>query len=103
MSPWYVVVDGLYLRETLDDKRADGSLLGFAHPTEWQVVRVGVEGIWRTEGIVLALVSAPEESIALQIERRFQTFSFVESLRQKEDDRLILRRVQLRTVGVLLI
>jgi hypothetical protein len=101
--PRDVLVDGLNLGQSFDDERADGALFGLAHPTEGQMVGVSVEREGRAKCVIFALERVPQESITFKVERRLEALCFRKSLRQEEDDGVIVRGVQLRAIRVLVL
>ncbi len=56
------------VRELLEGEGGDGTFVTFANPLEREVVAVGVEGVWRREGIAPTFSETPEETVGFKIE-----------------------------------
>jgi hypothetical protein len=61
-------MDGLNLRQSFDDERADGTLLCLVHLAVGQMVRVSIEREGRAKCIIFALESAPQKSVTFEVE-----------------------------------
>jgi hypothetical protein len=57
------------IRQLFESKGGDGAFVTFSDPFEREVVAVGIQWVWRREGVKARLGETPEECVSFEVKR----------------------------------